>query len=169
MVEFPAPLGELPALLFGHPESITLPKTIKAKNIALRGGISPPWNNKALRTMRSLGLTNSRGKIDFAARNIHRIQRLFSIGGVTNSGLRIDVLGTKDGQERHLVFNMTDRFRPLVAIPCATGALMVLEGKIKRRGVMAPEMCIEPAQPATDTPTSSAQVGLDRQSFLGPC
>jgi saccharopine dehydrogenase-like NADP-dependent oxidoreductase len=146
LVEFPAPLGEVPALLFGHPEPITLPKTIDAKNIALRGGISPPWNNKALSAMRSIGLTNSKGKIDFSARNIHRIQRLFSIGGVTNSGLRIDIMGTKDGQERHLVFNMIDRFRPLVSIPCTIGGLMLLEGKITKRGVMAPEMCIEPVE-----------------------
>jgi saccharopine dehydrogenase-like NADP-dependent oxidoreductase len=146
MVEFPAPLGELPEFLFGHPEPVTLPRTINAANIALRGGISPPWNNRALRLLRSLGLTGSEQRIDFIAGVIHKIQRLFSIGGVANSGLRIDVIGKKDGQERHLVFNMVDRFRRLVAIPCAVGALMLLEGKIKQRGVMAPEMCIEPVE-----------------------
>ncbi|RJP74507.1 MAG: hypothetical protein C4532_02215 [Candidatus Abyssobacteria bacterium SURF_17] len=146
MVEFPAPLGEMPAFLFGHPEPLTLPKTIKAKNIAVRGGISPLWNNKALRVIRSLGLTRSPNRIDSVASLIHRIQRVFSVGGVEHSGLRIDIVGKKDGQDRHLVFNMIDRIRTLTAIPCAIGALMLLEGLITRRGVMAPEMCLDPVQ-----------------------
>ena len=146
MVEFPAPLGELPALLFGHPEPLTLPRTLKAKSIEVRGGISPPWNNKALRIMRSLGFTKSIERINSISGFIHGIQRLFSIGGENNSGLRIDVIGKKDGQERNLVFNMVDRFRPLVTTPCAVGALMLLEGRIRQRGVMAPEMCIEPVE-----------------------
>ncbi len=144
MAEFSAPLGELPVYLFGHPEPITLPRTINVKNVTVRGGISPPWNNRTLRIVRSLGFTNSRERIDSVARLIHRTQRLFSIGGVAHSGLRIDVIGRKDEQERHLVFNMLDRIRPLTATPCAVGALMLLEGAITRRGVMAPEMCIEP-------------------------
>ncbi len=146
MVEFPAPLGEMPAFLFGHPEPITLPKTIEANNITVRGGISPPWNNKSLRLIRSLGLTSSRKRIDSVAAIIHKIQGLFSVGGVEHSGLRLDILGKKDGQERHLVFNMIDRIRTLTATPCAVGALMLLDGTITRRGVMAPEMCIEPVQ-----------------------
>ncbi len=146
LVEFPAPLGELPEFLFGHPEPVTLPKSIKAKNITLRGGISPPWNNKALGFVRSLGFTRTQEKINSIAGIIHKVQKLFSIGGVSNSGLRIDVLGAKDGQERHLVFNMVDRFKPLVAIPCAVGALMLLEGRITQRGVMAPEMCLDPVE-----------------------
>ena len=132
MVEFPAPLGELPEFLFGHPEPVTLPKTIEAKNISLRGGICPPWNSKLLRIIRSLGFTGSRERINFAAGFIHGINRIISIGGVKKSGLRIDVIGKENGQERHLVFNMVDRFRPLTAIPCAVGALMLLEGKIKQ-------------------------------------
>ena len=145
-VELSAPLGELPVLLFGHPEPITLSKTIKANTIEVRGGISPPWNNGVLRFMRSLGLTNSVERIDSLAGIVHAIQRPFSFGGVAHSGLRVDVTGRKDGQERHLVFNMVDRIRPLAAIPCAVGALMLLEGRITRRGVMAPEMCIEPVE-----------------------
>lgn len=144
MTEFPAPLGELPTFLFGHPEPITLPKTVEAKNITLRGAICPPWNNKALRLLRSLGMTKSPKKIDRTAKRLWRIQRLFAVGGVEHSGLRIDVLGQKDGQDRHLVFNMVDRIRPLTAIPCAVGALMLLEGAIEERGVLTPETCIDP-------------------------
>lgn len=145
-VDFPPPLGEASGFLFGHPEPLTLPRTIEAQNISVRGGISPAWNNRTLRFMRSLGLTKSRERIDTVAGIVHRIQALFSFGGVKKSGLRIDVIGRKDGQERHLVFNMIDRIRPLTAIPCAVGALMLLEGRISRRGVVAPEMCIEPVE-----------------------
>ncbi|MBI5115752.1 saccharopine dehydrogenase NADP-binding domain-containing protein [Candidatus Poribacteria bacterium] len=146
MVEFPAPLGELPEFLFGHPEPLTLPRAIKARNIFTRGGIDPPWNNNALRVIRSLRLTNSRGKIDTVAGIIHRVQRIFSIGGVEHSALRIDVIGKKDGQSRHLVFNMLDRIRPLTAIPCAVGAMMLLDGEIAQKGVMSPETCIDPVR-----------------------
>ncbi len=145
-VDFPAPLGEMPELMFGHPEPVTLPRTIKAKNISVRGGVCPPWNNKTLRLLRTLGLTSSEGRIDAVAAIIHKLDWLFGIGGVANSGLRIDVIGRKDGLERHLVFNMVDRIRPLTAIPCAVGALMLLEGRITQRGVVAPEMCIEPVE-----------------------
>ena len=146
MVDFPAPLGELPEFLFGHPEPLTLPRAVEAKNISVRGGISPPWNNKTLRLLRSLGLTNSRERIDTTAGIIHKFDWLFGVGGTANSALRIDVIGNKDGQERHLVFNMIDHIRPLTAIPCAIGALMLLEGRIAQKGVMAPEMCIEPVE-----------------------
>lgn len=145
-VDFPPPLGELPALLFGHPEPVTLPRTIKVNNVSVRGGISPPWNNGMLRFLRSLGFTKTREKIDGYAGLVHSVQRLFSIGGVKNSGLRVDVIGRKDGQERNLVFNMIDHIRPLTAIPCAVGASMLLDGRITRRGVVAPEMCIEPVE-----------------------
>ena len=146
MVEFPAPLGELPELLFGHPEPVTIPKTIHSRTVSVRGGISPPWNNKMLGVMRSLGLTDSRQKIDSVAGIIHKVQKLFSVGGVRHSGLRIDIIGKKEKQERHIVFNMIDRIRPLTGIPCAIGVLMLLEGEITQRGVMAPEMCIDPVQ-----------------------
>ncbi len=146
MVDFPAPLGELPEFLFGHPEPVTLPRTIEAKNISVRGGISPPWNNTTLRLLRTLGLTSSRERIDTVAGIMNRFKWLFSVGGVANSGLRIDVIGRKDGRERHLVFNMIDRIRPLTAIPCAVAAIMLLEGRITQRGVFSPEMCIEPVE-----------------------
>jgi saccharopine dehydrogenase-like NADP-dependent oxidoreductase len=145
-VDFPPPLGEVPGLFFGHPETITLPRTINTKNVSVRGGISPPWNNGLLRFMRSLGLTKSRKKIDSIAGLMHGFQKVFGVGGVKNSGLRIDVIGKKDGQDRHLVFNMIDRIRPLTAIPCAIGALMLLEGRITQRGVLTPEMCMEPVE-----------------------
>ncbi len=146
LVEFPAPLGELPEYMFGHPEPITLSQAIEAKNISVRGGICPSWNNRVLRLLRSLGLTKSKGRIDAVAGFMHAFQRPFSIGGLAQSALRVDVIGRKDEQERHLVFNMVDRMRLLAAIPCAVAALMLLEGKITRRGVMAPEMCIEPVE-----------------------
>ena len=145
-VDYPPPLGEMPALLFGHPEPVTLPRSIEVKNVSVRGGINPPWNNKTLRLLRSLGVTASKERIDSAAGIVHKVQRLLGVGGVKNSGLRIDVIGQKDGQERHLVFNMIDRIRPLTAIPCAVAASMLLEGKITQRGVVAPEMCIEPVE-----------------------
>jgi len=146
IVEFPAPLRELPTYLFGHPEPITLPKEIDVNTIEVRGGISPRWNNGVLRLLRSLGFTRSNKAIDSTAGFIHSIQKLFSIGGVKHSGLRIDVTGRKEGQERHLVFNMLDRIRPLAGTPCAVAALMLLEEAITRRGVVAPEMCIDPVQ-----------------------
>ncbi len=146
IIDFPPPLGETPGLLFGHPEPLTLPKTIKARNITVRGGISPPWNNGMLRFLRSLGLTKSPERIDGVAGLIHFVQRLFRAAGVKNSALRIDVIGREGGRDRHIVFNMIDRIRPLTAIPCAVGALMLLEGRITRRGVVAPEMCMEPVE-----------------------
>jgi len=145
-VDFPPPLGEMPEMFFGHPEPITLPRTINVKNVAVRGGISPQSNNGMLRFLRSLGLTKSRERIDSTAAFLHSIQWLLSIGGTKNSALRVDVIGRRDGQERHLVFNMIDRIRPLTAIPCTVGAMMLLEGKITQRGVVAPEMCIEPVE-----------------------
>lgn len=143
-VEFPAPLGEVPAFLFNHPEPVTIPKTIQAVNVSVRSGISPPWNNKILGFIRSLGLASTREKIDSVAGIVHKVQWLFSIGGVRRSALRIDIIGTKEKQERHLVFNMIDRIRPMTAIPCAIAALMLLEGGIARRGVMTPETCVDP-------------------------
>ncbi|HIC94733.1 MAG TPA: hypothetical protein EYP09_10880, partial [Anaerolineae bacterium] len=145
VVEFPAPLGRIRVFHCGHPEPLTIPRYIKVKTVSLKGALTPDWNNRLADLFARLGLIGTPAKNARMAKIIHTIEGLFRVGGIAASGARVDVRGRKDGQQRVLSYSVVDRMGRLTAIPASIGAQMLAEGKIERKGVFAPEGCIEPA------------------------
>ncbi|MBD3291385.1 MAG: hypothetical protein GF393_00565, partial [Armatimonadia bacterium] len=60
------------------------------------------------------------------------------------SGVRVDVGGTRDGEEVAITYGAADNMDRLTGLPLAIGAAMLGRGEISRRGVLAPEACIAP-------------------------
>ena len=145
VVEFPAPLGRIRVFHCGHPEPLTIPRYIKAKTVSLKGALTPDWNNKLADLFARLGLIGTPAKNARMARIIHAIEGLFRMGGIAASGARVDVKGRKGGRQRTLSYSVVDRMGRLTAIPAAIGAQWLAEGRVERKGVFAPEGCIEPA------------------------
>jgi saccharopine dehydrogenase-like NADP-dependent oxidoreductase len=138
-VTFPPPLGEVTVYHCGHPEPLTLPRYLDVSTVTLKGGLTPNWNNAFAEFMVHLGLTSTPGRISFLSKLVHSIEGVFGVGGVPASGIRVDVLGLKDGQPQHVTLATTDRQGRLTGIPASIGALMLADKTISTPGVFAPE------------------------------
>lgn len=144
VVSFPEPLGRVHVSHCGHPEPMTIPRTIQARTVFLKGGLTPNWNNWLGETLVKLGLGKTHRRIMTTARIVHRLEGIIGAGGVPCSGARVDVVGVKDGQARTLSYACADKMGRLTGIPAAIGAAMLARGEISRPGVHAPEGIVEP-------------------------
>jgi Saccharopine dehydrogenase and related proteins len=105
LVDFPEPIGKAETYYVGHPEPITIPRYLKnIKNVTLRGGLIPDWQNSLLRQFVLVGLTedreiNIRGiKIsarEFLANFVHQTFEQFKMGGVEASGFWVEIKGKR--------------------------------------------------------------------------
>jgi len=144
VVEFPAPLGRVHVSHCGHPEPMTIPRTIQADTVFLKGGLTPNWNNWLGETLVKLGLSKTHRRIMTTSRIIHALEGIIGAGGVPCSGARVDVVGVKDGQPLTISYACVDKMGRLTGIPAAIGAAMLARGEIASPGVYAPEGIIEP-------------------------
>jgi len=76
-------------------------------------------------------------------------KRLMKEAGITEpmGCLKIVVKGYKDGGKNTYVFSMSSRGQGMgegTGIPAAIGAIMMATGKIKEKGVLPPEACVNP-------------------------
>lgn len=156
-VNFPEPLGEIEVFHVGHPEPLTIPKSIPAGSVSLKGALTPAWNNSLAGWLVRRGLTSTRKRIDRTSRLIHRFERLLGASGIPRSGLRVDVSGIRRGERVTLSYSAVDKMSRLTALPAALGAIMLARGEIEQPGVFAPEAIIEP-QPFLDR---LADYGID--------
>ncbi len=144
-VEFLPPIGRVPVYHLGHPEPVTMPKFIPGlKTVTLKGGLTPSWLNGFGKLLVTLKLTSTPERRDRLANITKKIMGILSVGGVSISGLRVDVKGIKDGKKVRYVYRVVDKMRRLTGIPAAIGTVMLGSGKITQRGVIAPEACIPP-------------------------
>ncbi len=149
-VEFPEPLGEIEVVHVGHPEPVTIPRTIPARTVSLKGALTPKWNNRLAGWLVRLGLTRTRSRIDRVSRLIHQLEGVLGAGGVALSAVRVDVTGARGGEQVTLTYMAADHMGRLTGIPAAIGALMLARNEITEPGVFAPEAIIDPA-PFLDT------------------
>ncbi|MBO9370440.1 MAG: saccharopine dehydrogenase, partial [Chloroflexi bacterium] len=143
-VDFPAPLGRVEVFHCGHPEPLTIPRTIPARTVFLKGGLTPRWNNSLAALLVRLGLSRSHRSIARTARLVHRMESLIRMGGVPFSGARVDVVGRKGGKARTVRYATVDKMGRLTGIPAAIGAVMLARREVARPGVFAPEELLEP-------------------------
>ena len=156
--EFPI-LGEVPLYPYPHPEQITMPRYIKTKQVTNKGSVIPNEYYNLTRDLCGLGLANKEeldvkgvkvAPYDFAMAYI--IKQRERILKETNFGkqrgcLSIVVKGKKGGKYREYRFHLASRSEALgegTGIPAAMGVLLMQMGKIKTKGVLPPEGCINP-------------------------
>jgi saccharopine dehydrogenase-like NADP-dependent oxidoreductase len=138
--EFPH-IGRLKLYYAGHPEPLTIPRSIRVLDrVTLRGCLVPQWQNGLARLFIRLGLTSTRDRIERLAKILHKIEDVFRAGGRPLSGVRVDVI--KDN--RRITYLTIDRMRRLTSIPASLGAIMVLNREIRTPGVHPPEKIVNP-------------------------
>ncbi|HEX9007019.1 MAG TPA: saccharopine dehydrogenase NADP-binding domain-containing protein [Bacteroidota bacterium] len=150
---FPEPVGPQDVYHIGHPEPIMLARSFPgAAVIDDKATFIPAFINDEIVRLGALvrqgtGPNRVAGRdmdvMEEAAGELHR--KCKALVGVTrHAALRIHVRGVKRKRVTDIHFSSAGRLGPATGIPASVGALMLLEGKISRRGVLPPEECIDP-------------------------
>lgn len=153
-------VGTYNVYAYPHPETITLPGYLKGiKRVTNLGLVLPPSYAELIKGVVRLGITDEepievqgRGVIpmEFAVAFIlSQRQRLLREAGLSEpmGCLKIVVKGLKNSERSTYVFSMSSRGLGMgegTGVPAALGAILMATGKIERKGVNAPESCVDP-------------------------
>jgi lysine 6-dehydrogenase len=160
-VEFYGPIGEQEVCYIPHEETWTMPKSLGAKKVSVRGCF-PPHAMKLAKAMLEAGLyseepINIKGVETTALDLMHDL--LLELPETKETplwayGLVVEVFGKKDGKDIKITHKnehppMEDwggkaAYYKNIAIPLSIGAQMIARGDIKDRGVLPPESVIDP-------------------------
>jgi saccharopine dehydrogenase (NAD+, L-lysine-forming) len=163
VVEFSPPLGKIEVRYTGHAEPVTLPRYIKGvKNVTIKGALFPARMMELYRTLTEVGFASTENftvteQLSVPLRELttrivralgHFNPEYFEAMSEEASKIyqdspgttRVEVTGERGGEKVHYVYESTmDSVTLGTAIPAAIGALMILDGKAKGTGVLAPE------------------------------
>jgi saccharopine dehydrogenase-like NADP-dependent oxidoreductase len=151
VVQFPYPLPALTVAHTGHPEPLTLPRSIAVDDVTCKGAVLPRLAMEAVRLAARLQLTPDDIAIEQAAALIYRAGDLLHphllrrLRGTRRSAARVDVTGVKSGRRRVISHSVMDRIGRMTAVPAALAALDIVRGAVKSAGVLPPEQAMEPA------------------------
>jgi len=170
VVEFPSPLSEIEVCHVGHPEPVTIPRYIKGvKVVTNKGTVWPSFMAEASRIFADLGLISLK---EFTIKGVTMpvrdviVQFVMSIPDLTPAktisalateaeerygeyalegvGLKVKVEGESRGRRVCYSYGVASRSAvSCTALPAALGALKIATGKVKERGVFAPEGAID--------------------------
>lgn len=167
VVEFLPPVGKLEVCYTGHPEPVTLPRYIKGlKNVSIKGALFPPSIMELYKTLVETGFGSTETFIvaeglsmpfrELSARIVRAMPRFAPeyFGGLFKEALekyqscagtfKIEVTGEKAGEEVQYIYDLVaDSVSRGTATPAAMAALMLLDGKVKKKGVLAPEGALD--------------------------
>jgi lysine 6-dehydrogenase len=160
-VNFAGPIGEQEVCYIPHTETYTMPKSLGAKAVSVRGCF-PPHAMRLAKTMLQAGLYNEepitvKGVETTALDMMHEI--LLALPETKHTslwayGLLVEVFGKRDGRDvkvklwnRHPSMEEwggTAAYYKNIAIPLSIGVQMMVRGDVKARGVVPPETAIDP-------------------------
>jgi lysine 6-dehydrogenase len=160
-VNFPGPIGEQEVCYIPHDETWTMPESLGARAVSVRGCF-PPHAMRLAKTMLEAGLYSEepitlKGVDTTAFEMMHEI--LLQLPETKETplwayGLVVDVFGKKDGKDVKITH--WNQHPPMeewggkaasyknIAIPLSIGAQMIARGDIEARGVLPPESVIDP-------------------------
>ena len=161
MVNFPGPIGEQEVCYIPHPETRTMPKSLGAKSVSVRGCF-PPHAMRLAKAMLESGLFSEekitvKGIETTAFEMMHDV--LLQIPKTKQTplwayGLVVDVLGKKDGRAlKYTYWNRhpsmeewggTAAYYKNIAIPLSIGVQMISRGDVKMNGIVPPETAFDP-------------------------
>ncbi|MBW1990291.1 MAG: saccharopine dehydrogenase NADP-binding domain-containing protein [Deltaproteobacteria bacterium] len=144
---------------YPHPEQVTLPRYISLKQVTNKGTVLPSEYYDLTRDLCALGLNSKEplevnGKSitphDFAVAYIikmrEKILEKTGFGGQRGC-CSVVARGVKDGRPLEYRFHMASASQALgegTGIPAAAGVLLMARGKIREKGVLPPEGCVNP-------------------------
>jgi saccharopine dehydrogenase-like NADP-dependent oxidoreductase len=160
-VEFAKPIGVQKVYYVPHPEPLTIPKTIKAKRMSIRG-TWPHETMELLRFMNSFGLYRKepmeiKGQrvvpYDWLSEYVQKVPEAKETA-VWAYGLIVEVSGVSKKKRVKHTFRTShppmekwggrSAYARCVGYPLSIGAQMLASGKAKRKGVVAPESVFDP-------------------------
>jgi saccharopine dehydrogenase-like NADP-dependent oxidoreductase len=161
MVNFPGQIGEQEVCYIPHPETQTMPKSLGAKAVSVKGCF-PPHAMRLAKAMLESGLYSEepitvKGVETTSFEMMHEI--LLELPETKQTplwayGLVVDVIGKRDG--RDITIRFWSQHPPMeewggkaayyknIAIPLSIGAQMIARGDIKAKGVLPPESVLDP-------------------------
>lgn len=160
-VKFQGPIGEQEVCYIPHEETWTMPKSLGAKAVSVRGCF-PPHAMRLAKAMFESGLYSEelisvKGVETSAFEMMHEI--LLQLPETKETplwayGLVVDVFGKKDGKDVKIThwnqhppmeeWGGKAAYYKNIAIPLSIGAQMIARGDIEARGVLPPESVINP-------------------------
>jgi saccharopine dehydrogenase (NAD+, L-lysine-forming) len=156
--DFPV-LGKVMVYPYAHPEQVTLPAYIKCRQVTNKGTQLPEEYAELIRQMARIGLASReplevKGKevtpwdfsVAYIIRERERILRETGFGPQRGCA-SVVVRGRKEGRYSEYRFHLASQTQAMgegTAIPAVAGAILMHEGKVKGKGVMPPEACVNP-------------------------
>jgi lysine 6-dehydrogenase len=161
IVDFPGPIGKQEVYYIPHPETRTMPKSLGAKAVSVRGCF-PPNAIRLAKAMLENGLY-SEDPITIKGIETTAHEMMFEIllaiketkqTSLWAYGLVVDVIGKVDGHD--IKVRLWNRHPPMdewggeaayyknIAIPLSIGAEMIARGNVKTRGIIPPETALDP-------------------------
>ena len=152
--DFLEPLGTCNLRYVGHPQPLTIPKYIKGvKNVIIKGALIPLWVDELIKQQKDTGFLGTES-IDVKGAKVTPYDLALKLwktipegrdNGPQSSGLKVIVKGQRDGANVTYTADMVGRMAPGTGLPASIAAIMMNEGKVTEKGVVAPEGCIDPA------------------------
>jgi saccharopine dehydrogenase (NAD+, L-lysine-forming) len=154
-VPFPEPIGAFLLYHIGHPEPLTLPRSIPGlKYVDCKLNLNPPFVKDMIVELGNVGLISSDAiavegveisPLDFFVAYLARIAEEPLLSGIPYEGaVRVEVRGKKDGRPAKAVYTAQARMNEGTGVPLSIGAQMLAAGSVEERGVFPPEGCIDP-------------------------
>ncbi len=151
--DFLEPLGTCRLRFVGHPQPLTLPKYIKGvKNVIIKGALIPLWVDELIKEQKNTGFLGT-DPIEVKGTAVTPYDLALKLwetipegrdNGPQSSGLKVIVKGERDGKKVVYTADMVGRMAPGTGLPASIASLMMDEGHVTVKGVVAPEGCIDP-------------------------
>ena len=151
--QFLEPLGTCHVRYVGHPQPLTLPKYIKGvKNVIIKGALIPLWVDELIKEQKDTGFLGTE-PMDVKGTKITPYDLALKLwktipegrdNGPQSSGLKVIIKGERDGKKIVYTADMVGRMAPGTGLPASIASLMMDDGDVTVKGVVAPEGCIDP-------------------------
>ena len=151
--QFLEPLGTCVMRYVGHPQPITIPKYIEGvKNVIIKGALIPSWVDELIKEQRDTGFLSSE-PVEVKGTKVVPYDLTLKLwekipegrdNGPQASGLKVIVKGVKGDNRITYTADMVGRMAPGTGLPASIAALMMDDGYVTVKGVVAPEGCIDP-------------------------
>ena len=162
-VKFPGQIGEQEVCYIPHPETRTMPKSLGAKKVSVRGCF-PPQAMRIGKMMLDWGLYSDE-KVNIKGIEASPFDIMFDLllevpetkqTNIWAYGLVVDVFGKVDGKpvkdrlwSEHPpqeAWGGSAAYYKNIAIPLSIGASMITDGEVTARGVVPPESAYDPVR-----------------------
>ena len=161
IINFPGQIGEQEVCYIPHPETRTMPKTLGAKRVSVRGCF-PPQAMRIGKVMLDWGLY-SEEPVTIKGIETTPFDLMFDLlllmpetkqTPLWAYGLVVDVFGKRAGRDVKITlwsehppqeeWGGSAAYYKNIAIPLSIGAQMITDGQVSARGVVAPESALDP-------------------------